>query len=52
VTAVSGIVPHDDFFPVAIHLNRDGQSFPHGFSFFCKALSFYPPERSVRPISV
>jgi hypothetical protein len=52
VTAVSGIIPHDDFFPVAIYFHRDGQSFPHGFSFFRKALSFYPPERSVRPISI
>jgi hypothetical protein len=52
VTAVSGAVPNDDFFPVAIDLNRDGQFFFHGFSFFCKAFSISPPERSVRTISV
>jgi hypothetical protein len=33
VTAVPGTVPYDDFFPVAVYLNRDGQFFFHGFSF-------------------
>jgi len=51
VTEVSGAVPYDDFFPVAIYLNRDGQFFSHGFSFICKAFSFYSPEKSVRTIS-